>query len=298
LQSLRSGLGTQQEQLASGLETIQSNPTTLQNYIQSQRANPALATRGENVLDRFLTQSTESGQRAIAGLGTTAGAIRQAQAPSIIGDIETLRTQTQGQPLSSADVRNLITGQIAPEEQFVKDINPDYLQKKLGINDSAKYISDQVNKSRANQSELQNTINMHRTAINDLNKGIERENQLIAGYDEDIKNNKNTETVELAKKSKATALDNISSLKRQIDQRNKAKQPFEFDLNAQQNWYQQYFNRNKDTIDKYNTYLNRLGNTKEQLLSEYDPDRLQKIQALQQLAGTNQFNQLLTGGIA
>ncbi|NDG33598.1 hypothetical protein EB118_26520, partial [bacterium] len=116
LQALRSGLGTQQEQLASGLETIKSIPTALQNYIQSQRANPSLATRGENVLDRFLTQSTQSGQQAIEGLGTTATAIRQAQAPSIVGDIESLRTQAQAGPLSSADVRNLITSQTTPEE--------------------------------------------------------------------------------------------------------------------------------------------------------------------------------------
>ena len=81
LQTARGTLGTQQEQLASGLETIQRDPNALQNFIQSQRANPALATRGENVLDRFLTQSTQSGQQAIAGLGTTASAIRQAQIP-------------------------------------------------------------------------------------------------------------------------------------------------------------------------------------------------------------------------
>ena len=136
LQTARGTLGTQQEQLASGLETIQRDPNALQNYLQSQRANPSLATRGENVLDRFLTQSTESGQKAIAGLGTTAGAIRSTQAPSIIGDIETLRTQAQGKPLSSADVGNLLTRKITPEEEFVRSINPEYVSQKLGLSES------------------------------------------------------------------------------------------------------------------------------------------------------------------
>jgi hypothetical protein len=115
------------------LETIQRDPNALQNYLQSQRANPSLATRGENVLDRFLTQSTESGQKAIAGLGTTAGAIRGSQAPSIIGDIETLRTQAQSEPLRAGEIQNLITSTTKPEEDFVKGINNLYIASKIGI---------------------------------------------------------------------------------------------------------------------------------------------------------------------
>ena len=294
-QALRTGLGTQQEQLASGLETIQRDPNALQNYIQSQRANPALATRGENVLDRFLTQSTASGQRAIAGLGTAASGIRASQAPAIVGQIEALKTQTQGQPLSSADVKNLLTGQITPQEQFVRDINPSYLADKIGVSPViAREISGQVNKSRANQSELLNTLNMHNVAIEGLNKGINRENELIEIYNKTIANTTaNREDIAQAEKDKKTAEGNINLFKKQINERNQAKKPFEFDLDAQQRWYQQYYNRNKDVIDKYNIYENRLGNTKQELLSEYDPARLSKIQALQKLAGTTQFDPLL-----
>ena len=50
-------------------------------------------------------------------------------------------------------------------------------------------------------------------------------------------------------------------------------------------------------VPAYQEYINRLGNTRQELLKEYDPTRLSRIQALQQLAGTNQFNSLLTGGI-
>ena len=294
-QALRSGLGTQQEQLASGLETIKSNPTALQNFIQSQRVNPALATRGENVLDRFLTQSTESGQRAIAGLGTTASGIRASQIPTIASEVEALKTQAQRGPLSSADVRNLITGQTAPEEQFVKDINPNYLAGKIGVNvNDATYISEQINKSRANQANLENTLNIQNNEINNLNNAINFENSNIAKANAIINNPRSTEgDTKAAQQDIKNAQSNIDFNKKEIQKRNQAKQPFEFDLDAQRRWYNQYYNRNKDIIDKYNIYTNRLGKTKQELLSEYDPTRLSKIQALQQLAGTTQFNPLL-----
>jgi hypothetical protein len=126
LQSARGTLGTQQEQLASGLETIQRDPNALQNFIQSQRVNPALATRGENVLDRFLTQSTESGQKAIAGLGTAAGAIRGTQAPSIIQDVESLRNQAMQNPLTVGQVQSTIQQTLTPEEEYIKSIDRKY----------------------------------------------------------------------------------------------------------------------------------------------------------------------------
>ena len=55
---------------------------------------------------------------------------------------------------------------------------------------------------------------------------------------------------------------------------------------------------NKDTANKYSNYLTNLGRTKQELLSQYDPTRLSKIQALQQLAGTTQFNPLLQTRLA
>ena len=51
-------------------------------------------------------------------------------------------------------------------------------------------------------------------------------------------------------------------------------------------------------IPVYQQYLNQLGKTKQELLSQYDPTRLSKIQALQQLAGTTQFNPLLQTRLA
>lgn len=273
LQSARGTLGTQQEQLASGLETIQRDPNALQNYLQSQRVNPALATRGENVLDRFLTQSTQSGQQAIAGLGTTASAIRGTQAPSIIGDIETLRTQAQGKPLSSADVRNLLTEKITPEEEFVRSINPEYVSNKLGLNiERAQVIKQQADKYLQNINEIENQISAGKQALEDLN------NQKGIYFDEDTSNTAN----ELRQKIK----EREAAINRDIAYKD-----------SQITGLGRYTETFKPILDKLNQYNQNIGSTRQQLLQQYDPTRLSRIQALQQLAGITQFNPLLSGGI-
>jgi hypothetical protein len=294
LQSLRSGLGTQQEQLASGLETIKSTPTALQNFIQSQRVNPALATRGENVLDRFLTQSTQSGQEAIAGLGTTAGAIRQAQAPSISSDIETLRTQAQTGPVSSADVRNLITAQTTPEEDYVRNLNNLYIAQNVGLGsnlgeDKIQYSSDVLqiplmdyvkpqNLGTATQSSIDEAKNQYDNFTN-INNQLNEVNRKI-----------NIQIPNIERLSNKPGIDPFD--------------PFNEDLSKAKNSLETY-KKEKDQIARklsgmdvskvpiYQQYLSQLGKTKQELLSQYDPTRLSRIQALQQLSGTNQFSPLL-----
>jgi hypothetical protein len=306
-QNLRSGLGTQQEQLASGLETIKSNPTALQNFIQSQRVNPALATRGENVLDRFLTQSTQSGQQAIAGLGTTASAIRQAQAPSIVEDIETLRTQAQSGPVSSADVRNLITSQTTPEEEFIRGVTPQFVASRIGVDpNQGRSVSEQLEKYRTSKPILE----AHNREINNLNNAINYEQRLIDQADriiaeEQAKKNEtsgsrftqfNDTRLKAAERNKIDAQNQINRFREQVQLRNQSISPEILALD--ENSYQQFLVANQGTIDKYNTYLNQINKTREQYLQENDPTRLSRIQALQQLAGTTQFNPLLQQRLA
>jgi hypothetical protein len=303
LQSLRSGLGTQQEQLASGLETIQSNPTALQNFIQSQRVNPALATRGENVLDRFLTQSTQSGQEAIAGLGTTAGAIRQAQAPSISSDIETLRTQAQTGPVSSADVRNLITAQTTPEEEFVRGVTPQFVASRIGVDvNKGRSTAEQLEKYRTSKPILEN----YNREINNLNNAINFEQNNLNQLDKTIEEEKakqteaqrggsgrffNRQKLDEAERNRNEVQNQINRFRAEIQARNQSMSPEILALD--ENSYKQFLAANQGTIDKYNTYLNQINKTREQYLQENDPTRLSRIQALQQLAGTNVFNPLL-----
>lgn len=300
-QALRSGLGTQQEQLASGLETIKSTPTALQNFIQSQRANPALATRGENVLDRFLTQSTQSGQQAIAGLGTTASAIRQAQIPTIASEVEALRTQAQGGPLSSADVRNLLTGKIAPEEEFVRGITPGFVASQMGVDvNQGKSAAEQLEKYRTSKPILE----AHNREINNLNNAINFEQRLVDQADKIIKEEQDKQLdaqrnrrrfddfqLKSAERTRNDAQNQINRFREQIQLRNQSISPEILALD--ENSYQQFLASNQNTIDQYNRYLNQINKTREQYLSENDPNRLSRIQALQQLSGSTPFTSLL-----
>lgn len=302
LQALRSGLGTQQEQLASGLETIKSTPTALQNYIQSQRANPSLATRGENVLDRFLTQSTQSGQQAIEGLGTAASAIRASQIPTIANEIEALKTETTGKPTSSADIRNLLAEKINPEEQYVRDINNLYVAQQVGLGA----------KINPNQFTISNNITTPSLEAysrpSDLGTATQ-ESIDIAKFQNDMYNkllaqNKINSQIEEAKKNKQKLDFNVQNagydVAFAIDNANKSKetQAIIDDLERQKDPLLNNTMIDTSLIPLYQKYLSQIGKTKEQLLSEYDPTRLSRIQALQQLAGTTQFNPLLQTRLA
>jgi hypothetical protein len=302
LQTARGTLGTQQEQLASGLETIQRDPNALQNYLQSQRANPSLATRGENVLNRFLTQSTESGQKALAGLGTTAGAIRGSQAPSIVGDIETLRTQAQGKPLSSSDVGNLLTGKITPEEEFVRNINKLYVAQNVGLGaelqpDTIQYSNNILQTPIINYNKPEDLGTATQSSIDYAKNQYERYNNFINqknSIDNSIRENQR----ELDKANKSIVdMYDIGGAIRKAQVEEQLRGNIENLQKQKENVFKQSSGIDVSKVPAYQEYLNRIGKTRQELLKEYDPTRLSRIQALQQLAGTNQFNSLLTGGI-
>jgi hypothetical protein len=304
LNPLKSGLTSEQERIASGLESIKSSPTTIQNFIQSQRVNPELATRGENVLDKFLTQSTQSGQEAIAGLGTTAGAIRQAQAPSIPSEIEALRTQVQAGPLTNVDINNLITAQTTPEEEYVRNLNNLYVAQNVGLGsnlgeDKIQYSSDVLqiplmdyvkpqNLGTATQSSIEEAKKQYDAYNNFLNRRQELESEIA-------QNDKNQQSfdwnVANANYDVGFAIENAEKSRANKNTLQKLK-------NEKSQLLRQSNNLDVSKVPVYQQYLNQLGKTKQQLLSEYDPTRLSRIQALQQLAGTTQFNPLLQTRLA
>jgi len=285
LQTARGTLGTQQEQLASGLETIQRDPNALQNFIQSQRVNPALATRGENVLDRFLTQSTESGQKAIAGLGTTAGVIRGTQAPSIIQDVESLRTQAQGGPLASSDVMNLLSGAVKPEEEFIRGIDKLFVARQSGVGQNVSDIE-----SAKNQFDTFNNIN------NTLaNKVLEK------NVYENIDNYPNfKQNLYFQARNNLPLFNNNPPSEGQINAEmkriaNEKSASINSEINTLQNTRN---NINTDTVNKYRNYILNINKNRQELLQQYDPTRLSRIQALQQLTGSTPFTSLLQGRIS
>ena len=299
LNPLKSDLTTNQERLSSELEAIKSTPTALQNFIQSQRANPSLATRGENVLDRFLTQSTESGQRAIEGLGTTASAIRQAQAPTIASEVEALKTQAQRGPLTSADVRNLLTTQITPEEQYVKDINNLYIAQNVGLGanlgeDKIQYSNNVLQTPLMDYVRPQNLGTATQSNINEAKAQYDRYNQ-FANQNKFLDKALVDNQKELKQAETNFSRDpyDITASIRNDEVRKELKNNIQNLKQQKEDLLNQSSGMDVSKVPVYQQYLNQLGKTKQELLSQYDPTRLSRIQALQQLSGSTPFTPLL-----
>ena len=329
LNPLKSDLTTNQERIASGLESIKSTPTALQNYIQSQRANPALATRGENVLDRFLTQSTASGQQAIAGLGTTANAIRASQIPAIASEVEALKTQAQTGPLTSVDVRNLITAQTTPEEDYLKGINKEEVYRLSGINSNqiveTESLIDQYNKSKKQYDDYLSRINNINSELKsslfseyspDVNQTADSYstrftipsipinfgnlfsapaaqqafNEAIAGY---IISNFNKPAETQAPTVEEMAVINDQKKREQLSNLLTERAGA---INQANKLVEVGANIKSNPLsEKYKTFEQYYNpqTTREQLLRGLDPTRLSRIQALQQLSGSTPFTPLL-----
>jgi hypothetical protein len=333
LQAARGQLGTQQEQIASGLETIQRDPNALQNFIQSQRANPALATRGENVLDRFLTQSTESGQRAIADLGTTANVIRGTQAPSIIGDVESLRSQTQQGPLNVSDVRNLLTGAVRPEEDYLRNINKEEVYRLSGIPKeqipTVENMINQYNTSKQayerNAANIERINNELRNMYMEFNPNTEVTPEGYSTRFFDIPKLPNVDLSSLFSAPSAQQNFNQAVAGFLINQnRPKPQGPTAAELAAINNERKKQelsrlLNEREASLEeanrlagigygitqdplsqKYKTFEQYYNpqTTRQMLLENLDPTRLSRIQALQQLTGETPFDPLLQTRLA
>jgi hypothetical protein len=303
----RTGFESQRGNIASGL-TRDVTGSGLQDYIRSQRANPSLATQGENVLDRFLTESTTAGKTALQQAQERAGQIQATQIPGISGEVEALRQQVE--PLqfrTQQGIQSGINPLVKEQENFITGLNKNYVAQQLGLNvDDAKYISDQVNKSKENQLNLQNSINANNNAINNLNTAISNEQSTINSLNNQIKEQEelrktagargfNPDRLKFLEQSKIQTQNQIDRLASEVQTRNASNQNFNFDLASQKNFYDQYFKRNEDTLRKFNEY--NQNRTRQQLLQAYDPNRLARVQALQSLSGQD-LSSLLSQGVS
>lgn len=295
----RSGFESQREQLAGGLRRDVTG-TGLQEYIRSQRANPSLATQGENVLDRFLTESTTAGKTALQQAQARAGEIQATQIPGISAEVEALRQQVEPlQYITKEGIQSGINPLVKEQENYITGLNKNYIAQQLGLNvNDAQYIQGQVNKYQQNKNELEGIINQSQKAIDDLNRSI--------NYEQDIINRNNTiinnplatfEEKNNAQKAIETANNTIDFNRREIGKRNKAIEPNKFSLDAQTRWFNDYIARNQPILDKLNTYNQNVGLTRQQLLQQYDPNRLARVQALQSLSGLD-LNSLLSQGVS
>jgi hypothetical protein len=258
----------------------------LQDYIRSQRANPSLATQGENVLDRFLTESTTAGKTAIQQAQERASQIQATQIPGISGEVEALRQQVE--PLqfrTQQGIQSGINPLVKEQENFITGLNKNYVAQQLGLNvDDAQYIKQQADKYNQNINEIQGAIAVGNQELNNINNAINFENAIV--------NNPNTTAAQ-----KDTARNNLQRFRNQAREREQAINRDAGYLQSQRSGRDIYLGRNQPILDKLNTYNENIGKTRQQLLQAYDLPRLQRVQALQSLSGQD-LSSLLSQGVS
>ena len=281
----RSGFESQREQLAGGLRRDVTG-TGLQEYIRSQRANPSLATQGENVLDRFLTESTAAGKTALQQAQERAGQIQATQIPGISAEVEALKQQVE--PLqfrTQQGIQSGINPLVKEQENFITGLNRNYVAQQLGLNvDDAQYIRQQADKYNQNINEIQGMIASGNQELNNLNNAINNENAIIT-------------SPTTSPEDKQRARINIERFRNQAREREQAINRDANYLQSQREGRDIYLARNQPILDKLNTYNQNVGLTRQQLLNLYDKDRLARVQALQSLSGLD-LSSLLSQGVS
>ncbi len=295
----RSGFESQREQLAGGLRT-DTTGTGLQNYIRSQRANPSLATQGENVLDRFLTESTTAGKTALQQAQERAGQIQSTQIPGISGEVEALKTQVGASPfITQQAIQSGIMAPTQEEENYLRNLNNIYIAQQVGLGanfDPSKIIyNDSLQTPIQAYVRPENLGTASQSSIDQAKEQFDRYNKLQS---------------DLAEKDKA-----INLARQEMNKISMGYYPnfgdainasleydrLERDLPIIENEKKEIMRQANDMdisrIPAYQQYLNRLGKTRQQLLQEYDKPRLARINALSQLSGSS-FQDLLNRGVS
>ena len=275
----RSGFESQREQLAGGLRT-DTTGTGLQNYIRSQRANPSLATQGENVLDRFLTESTTAGKTALQQAQERAGQIQATQIPGISGEVEALRQQVE--PLQFITQQGIQSGIMAPvkqEQDYLNNLNKLYVARQVGIGqsqpeiESAKLQFDNLNKLNSNKM---NAV-LQKNAYDNIDSNPSFKNMIYMQARSSLvnptENQINNEVNRIARQKSTEFNNEINNINNLLD------------------------SVNKDVANKYSNYLANIGNTRQQLLQQFEQPRLARINALSQLSGSS-FQDLLNRGVS
>jgi len=281
----RSGFESQREQLAGGLRRDVTG-TGLQEFIRSQRANPSLATQGENVLDRFLTESTTAGKTALQQAQERAGQIQATQIPGISGEVEALRQQVE--PLqfrTQQGIQSGINPLVKEQENFITGLNRNYVAQQLGLNvDDAQYIRQQADKYNQNINEIQGALGAHNKAISDLTNSINSDQAIIDSATRQPWEKQNART-------------NKADSERKLAERRQALNRDAGYLQSQREGRDVYLARNQPILDKLNTYNQNVGLTRQQLLENFDRNRLARVQALQSLSGQD-LSSLLSQGVS
>jgi chromosome segregation ATPase len=174
---------------------------------------------------------------------------------------------------------------VKEQENFITGLNRNYVAQQLGLNvDDAQYIRQQADKYNQNINEIQGMIASGNQELNNLNNAINNENAIITS---------STTSPE----DKQRARINIERFRNQAREREQAINRDAGYLQSQKEGRDVYLARNQPILDKLNTYNQNVGLTREQLLQQYDLNRLARVQALQSLSGLD-LSSLLSQGVS
>lgn len=259
--------------------------TGLQEYLRSQRVNPALATAGENRLDRFLAEQTTSGQQAIGGAMTEAERIAALSQPEQVGQIGELVSQIQANPLSTqAGIQNALIGASRPEQEFIQGLNRDYIANQMGID------VDEVLRIANDYKEVNRQIN-------ELNAEKQNHENEIANLEAEIaRNRRDQNRDDLTEPQRQNARNLIRQNEALLRQRQEALNRTNVTLSGRISSREGSLQYYQDATNKYNDYLNQVQQNRENILSRFDPNRLARVRALSQISGFD-FSPYLTRGV-
>lgn len=298
----RSGFESQRGDIASGL-TRDVTGSGLQDYIRSQRANPSLATQGENVLDRFLTESTTAGKTALQQAQERAGQIQATQLPGISGEVEALRQQVE--PLQFRTQQAIQSGIMAPvtrEQDYINNLNKLYIAQQVGLGanlqpDRIQYSNNILQTPIINYNRPEDLGTATQSNIDTAKTEYDRYNNFINQRDSiDRSLRENERELKKAENSIVDQFDiNGAIRKAQVEEQLRGN--LENLKKQKETLFAQSSGIDVSKVPVYQEYVNRLGKTRQQLLQEYDPNRLARVNALSQLSGSS-FQDLLKRGVS
>jgi hypothetical protein len=297
----RSGFESQREQLAGGLRRDVTG-TGLQEFIRSQRANPSLATQGENVLDRFLTESTTAGKTALQQAQERAGQIQATQIPGISAEVEELRQQVE--PLQYRTQQGIQRGIMTPaqaEENYLKSLNNLYIAQQVGLGaniqpDTIQYSNNILQTPIVGYNRPEDLGTATQSSIDQAKIQYDRYNNFLnqkESIDKSIRDNERE-----LRKAENSVVDpyDITGAIRKAQVQDELRGNIENLTKQKETLFSQSSGIDVSKVPIYQQYLNRINKSRQELLQEYDPSRLARINALSQLSGLN-LQDLLNRGV-
>jgi len=295
-QSFLNPLEQSQQQLQSTRQNIATGLQTditgggLQEYLRQQRLKPELATRGETQLDRFIAEQTPGGISQLEAGRLQAESLRALQ-PESIASQQQLATQIGQMPfISQSAIQNELSKIRQEQEQFITNLNQEQAKN---------YIAQSLN----------GTAQSYEENLNELNRSIRKIQQAIAQRDRNIANIPNLPEY----RQEVDDLDRMIFADPRAGNERWVRETRAKGMEELRNKYinkvdlgryegERYLNEiaNNPETQKLRTYesaVNNLQNlNRRQLLQQYDPTRLARIQALGVLGGQG-YEDFLSRGI-